>query len=164
MKILKDNYTTNTNFNSGKVEVESYPRKIICEQCGSELEYKKSDIITGALGCSCLNCPLCKYVNFLDDEEGVILTIDNIEFPIHFWHTSKEDGAADKCNTDEIRKELKNAIEYFRKNKDEFAYPYWSGNLFMLVLKYSGDKIYEVYISNDFYNSDIPFQSEDYWF
>lgn len=164
MKILKDNYAKNIVNNITKdKQIKPYPRTIICENCESTLEYEKSDTRIGSLGSVFLDCPLCGCENILEgNEQELILTVENIEFPIHFWHTSKENGAVDRCNTDEIRKEIKRAIKYFRKNKDEFSWQTWCGNLFVLVLRYSGDENYEVYVANDFYSTDIPFQSEDY--
>lgn len=162
MKVLKDNYSTTKTVKTETVK-EPYPRHLICEVCGSELEYTKSDMRMGAMGCMYVDCPLCGCDNLLDDNEyNIDLTINNIEFPIHFHHTSKETGALDRCNTDEIRNDLKRAIEYFRINKNEYEWHTWSGNLYVQVHRYEGDEIYDVIISNDFYSVDIPFENEDY--
>ena len=49
------------------------------------------------------------------------------------------------------------------KNKDEFSWGgHLTGNLYINVHRYSGDEMYEVTVSNDFYHTDIPFESEDY--
>lgn len=154
MKVLKNNYEARS---------ESYPKVHICEVCRSELEYNKSDLRMGEYGYVYLDCPLCGCDNMLEDnEESITLTVDNIEFPIHFHHISKETGAVDRCNTEEIRKEIKRAVEYFRKNKEEYAWHTWCGNLFVLVHKWSDDEEYQVTISNDFYEMEIPFESQDY--
>ena len=164
MKVLKNNFNVN-NFNdtNTKSYVESYPRKIICDQCGSELEYDVSDMEMGVLGCMHIKCPLCNEHNMLDDNENnIILTTDNVEFPTHFFHTSKETGAVDICNNNEVKKWINNAIAYFRKNKNEFAWHCSSGNLLVLVFRYDGDKEYNVYVTNNYYETHIPFESEDY--
>jgi hypothetical protein len=162
MKVLKNNYSITETVKTETIK-QTYPRKLICEECGSELEYMKPDMRMGAMGCMYVDCPLCGYGNLLDDNEyNIDLTTDNIEFPIHFWHTSKETGALDRCNTDEIRHDLKRAIEYFRKNKNEYDWHTWSGNLYVQVHRYEGDEIYDVVISNDFYSVDIPFEDADY--
>lgn len=164
MKILKNNYQK-TNVEEKTLKIEPYPRKLICEECGSELEYEKADLRMGALGCMYLDCPCCGRENMLEDNENTItLTIDNVEFPTHFWHTSKENGAVDICNNDEVKECIRNAIEYFRKNKKEYAYQTQCGNLFLVVFRWDGDESYEVILSKDYYHTYIPFESEDYSF
>lgn len=163
MKVLKNNYnqTDDTVITN---QIEPYPRNFICDSCGSELEYEESDMRMGFLGCMYVDCPLCGCDNMLDDnEKNIILTADNIEFPIHFWHVSKEVGAVDCCNTKEIREYIHRAINYFRENKEECDWGYHvGGNLYINVHRYSGDRVYEVTVSNNFYEVEIPFEHEDY--
>lgn len=165
MKVLKDNYSTTERIREDvKQEYPPYPRKTVCENCGSELEYEESDLRMGEYGCMHLDCPLCGYNNMLEDNEhNITLTKDNIEFPVHFHHVSVETGSVDVCNTEGVRKHLKKAIEYFRNHKDEFDYGFWvTGNLYIHVHRYAGDELYDVTVSNDFYNMEIPFEDEDY--
>lgn len=160
MKVLKNNYKGNR---IESVEyVSPYPKKIICENCESELEYNKSDMTYGWLGAAYLKCPLCDYEMMLEDENGIDLTIDNIEFPTHFYHTSKETGAVDCLDNKHIKKYIHDAIKYFRENKDEFAYHTGTGNLMVHVYRFSGDEDYEIYVTNDYYIATIPFEIEDY--
>ena len=161
MKVLKDNYTKATVEEVKKVE--PYPRRLVCEECRSELEYVESDLRMGALGCMYLDCPCCGRDNMIEENENTItLTVDNIVFPTHFFYTSKENGAVDCCNNDEVRERIQSAIKYFRKNKDEFAWQSECGNLYVVVFRYDGDEEYEVIVSNNFYSTYIPFEDEDY--
>ena len=94
MKVLVNNYS-----GMPVKEIEhTYPRKLKCENCNSELEYEKSDIEFKAYGCPCITCPLCDEDIFLYDEDELMLTKDNISFPTHFHHTSKETGAVEISN------------------------------------------------------------------
>ena len=162
MKVLKNNYETYETKEEERV-VKPYPRTHICDYCRSELEYDKSDLRVGALGAIYLDCPLCRKENMLDDhEDSITLTKDNIEFPTHFWHTSKENGAVDCCTNKEIKKCINVAIDYFRKNKDEFAWYSASGNLHVTVFRYDGDEIYNVIVTKDYYETDIHFEIEDF--
>lgn len=162
MKVLKNNYIGEPLVNKIANIVEPYPRKHICDNCGSELEYEESDMRMGMYGCMFIDCPLCGYDNMLDDNENNIeLTSNNIEFPTHFYHTSKETGAVDICNTEHIRERLNKAIDYFRKNKDEYFWTSQSGNLYICVQRWAGDEVYEITVSNDLYSVEIPFQEED---
>ena len=158
MKILKNNY------NQTKDTIKkSYPRELICDGCESSLEYEESDLRMGEYGCMHLRCPLCGYNNIIDNNENnITLTVDNIEFPLHFHHTSVKTGAVDCFNNETIKKEIYKAIDYFRKNKDVHYWMVRYGNLYIHVYKYEGDKEYSITISNDYYTMEIPFESEDY--
>lgn len=163
MKVLVDNYKKNDYVEMNNKYIEPYPRKMMCECCESELEYEKSDIKIGAFGCAYIICPLCGSKNFLDDGENELtLTRDNIEFPTHFWHTCKENGAVDRCNNIEVRNDIKRGIEYFRKNKAEYHWDTQCGNMYVSVRKLEGDECYEVIVSNNYYSTSIPFEAEDY--
>lgn len=162
MKVLKNNYGNNPVKKEIK-KVEPYPRKHICEDCQSELEYEENDIRVGALGCAYLDCPLCGYENMIEENENTItLTVNNIEFPTHFWHTSKEDGAVERCYNEEIKKDIRRAIEYFRKNKEDYNWYTECGDTHVSVSRYDGDESYYIIVTNNYYSTHIPFESEDY--
>lgn len=161
MKILKNNYTqTKTN---EEAKVKPYPRTLICEVCRSELEYVASDLRMGALGCVYVDCPCCGRDNMLEDNENSItLTVDNVEFPTHFWHTSKENGAVEACDNETVKHEIRRGIDFLRKHKTEFTWMTQYGNLHIDITRLSGDESYNIFISNDYYETDIPFEDIDY--
>lgn len=157
MKVLKNNF-------SGKPikEVEHiYPRKIKCDKCESELEYEKSDIKIGAYGCPEIICPLCGMKIPLYDEEELVLTRENISFPTHFWHTSKETGAVEVPKW-EIEERIRKGIDWLRNNKEEFFWFTESGDSYVEVRRYDGDEVYNIFVSKNYYETDIPFSKEDY--
>ena len=167
MKVLKDNHNKGYEQYFEEIQraiIQPYPRKLVCENCGSELEYEESDLRMGEYGCMHIDCPLCQYNNMLvDNENNIELTVDNIEFPIHFHHVSENTCAVNCCNNGRVKEYLHKAIDYFRKNKDEYDWGgHITGNLYIQVHRYSGDKMYEVTISNDFYSMEIPFEEKDY--
>ena len=164
MKVLKNNYVkTDTSTEEKFKKIELYPRAIICENCSSNLEYEESDLKMGAYGCVFVCCPLCHYDNMIEDNENSItLTANNIEFPIHFFHTSKENGAVDNCNNENIKKEVRRGIDFLRNNKEEFSWMAEYGNLYIEIKRFDGDENYEIIVSNDFYTTYIPFDFEDY--
>ena len=159
MKVLKNNYIGVT---PEEIEVNPFPKGLLCDGCGSELEYEKSDIEFGAYGCGSIKCPLCEYNNELwTKDECLSLTIDNVEFPTHFHHTSIETGAVDISN-EEIKKYIQKAINFFRNNKDEFSWFTETGTLHIAVWRMDGDESYEVVVSKDHYATSIPFEEIDY--
>lgn len=159
MKVLKNNFNVRTSVDNN---IKSFPKKIICRDCESVLEYEESDIYVGTYGISHINCPLCGSNNILDDEYNVTLTKDNVIFPQHFLYTSVETGAVDSCNNEYIKACIREAINYFRENKHNDYYYCGTGNTLVFVLKYDGDEEYEVIITDKYYNTYIPFESEDY--
>ena len=157
MKILKDNYSTKE-----EIEVKKYPRIITCEHCYSELEYDDTDMHEGALGLMYIDCPLCNGETMIEDEDGVVLTKSNVEFPTHFYHTSVETGAVDCLKNGEIKEYINKGIDFFRANKEEFCWWTATGNLTLFVVKMDGEEEYWVFATGDYYETHIPFQSEDY--
>lgn len=156
MKILVNKYDKEEQSND-------YPREFTCEDCGSKLEYNKSDITIGVYGAGHIRCPLCKCNNMLyDDDEGITLTKDNIEYPTHFHHTSIENGAIDTCDNENVRKAINDAIEFFRNNKKEYSWYTMSGNLCVFVQRFDGDEEYVVWVTDDYHSTYIPFEQEDY--
>lgn len=160
MKVLKNNYHNDeTKITSN---IKPYPRDLICETCGSELQYEESDVYIGALGCAHVNCPCCGNNNMLDDNEHSIdLTADNVEFPTHFFHTSTA-TAVDCCNNENVKNVIHKAIDYFRNNKDEFVWFTESGSMHVCVFRHDGDEEYYVVVTDDYYDTYIPFENKDY--
>ncbi len=161
MKVLKDNFSKTK---IQQIEANTYPRKTLCEHCSSELEYEKNDIRVGAFGCAYIDCPLCGGEICLYDESDNELTLTryNIEFPTHFWHTCSERGAVDCCNNKEIKECISRAIDYFRKNKDDYNWFTACGNLYVNVSRYESDESYDIVVTKDYYETSIPFEEEDY--
>lgn len=151
MRILKDNYT-----NYVKVVKNN---KIVCETCQSELEYDKSDIQYGEFGCAYIMCPLCDKKIFLDYEEPICLTVDNIVFPQHFHHASQD---AVEISAKEIQEWIKEGIDYFRENKNEDYWYRQSGDTHVAIYRYGGDKDYNTIVTKDYYETYIPFEKSDY--
>ena len=163
MKVLKNNYEKAMWVREEPKKVEPYPRQLICEECESELEYEESDLEMGVLGCMHLRCPLCGYNNMVEDNENTItLTVDNIEFPTHFWHFSKETGAVDCCNNETIREYIRESIKNLRENKECHNWGYESGNLYVDVTRLDDDEQYDIVVSNNYYSAYIPFEAADY--
>lgn len=163
MKVLKDNYTK-SNIDETIERTKPYPRKHICDSCLSELEYEESDLYMGSYGCMHLDCPLCGEDNMLDPhEKNITLTKDNIEFPTHFHHVCVDNGAVECCDNEHFKEYINKAIDYLRKNKDETDWGgHITGNFYINVHKWSGDEVYDVAVSNNFYTMEIPFEAADY--
>lgn len=158
MKVLKDNYNVTTPTQSS-----IYPCTVVCDNCHSEIECEESDVKFGTYGCPMIECPLCNAKIYIDEDNREFnLTKHNIEFPTHFHLTSTENGAVDICNNDEIKKIINKGIDYFRANKDEFAWYYESGNIHLSIYRFDEDEEYNIVVSDKYYETYIDFEPEDY--
>lgn len=156
MKVLRDN--------TNEIKEEKIPEvlKIHCNECGSELEITENDTHIGWLGARFITCPCCGEESMVDELNGITLTKDNLKFPVHFNRTTKGLRHVVETKSDEIIKEIKRAITYFRENKDDWNWYTSYGDLFVNIYRYDGDEEYFVLVTKDFYETHIPFEKEDY--
>ena len=158
IKVLKDN--------SKNIEVKEentmFPLKIKCSQCDSQIEIVEEDTHIGWMGARFISCPCCGEEAMVDELDGITLTKDNLEFPVHFNRTTKGLRNVVEVNSDEIINGIKKAITYFRENKEEWNWYTSYGDLFLSVYRHPGDEEYFVMVTKDFYETYIPFEDEDY--
>ena len=158
MKVLENRY------NAKEVKEEKIPDvlTIHCNECDSELEITENDTHIGWLGARFITCPCCGEESMVDELEGITLTKDNLEFPVHFNRTMSGLRNVIEIGANKIIKEIQDAIMFLREHKD-MGYKYVSyGDLFVIVFRYEGDENYFVLVTKDFYEVDIPFEKEDY--
>ena len=158
MKVIKDNTGNNIKVEKKMLDV----LKIHCSECGSELEITKDDTHIGWLGAAFINCPCCGQESMVDVMDGITLTIDNIEFPVHFKRTVLGASKIKEVKATEIVKEIKRGVEHFRNSKDHSCWYTSYGDLFLVMFRYPGDEEYWVVVTKDFYEAYIPFEKEDY--
>ena len=158
MKILKDNSKKCLEENNTQLHLI----KFVCGICDSELEITKDDTYIGWLGAPFITCPCCGEEVMVDELDGIILTIDNLQFPVHFNRTNKDVRRVLEIGSEEIISEIKRGVTYLRKHKDEHYWYASYGDLFVIVFRYEGDEEYSVMVTRDFYETDIPFEEEDY--
>ena len=141
----------------GTEQDKSFPRTLKCPECKSLLVVDKDDIEIGYLGIATVKCPECgEKIDVGDCDQNI--TIDNLEYPKHFF--SFKNGK--KIETSTILDWIKKGINYFRKNPDAFCYTTGSGNVKLDVLNFSGDELYEVTVSEGYYQTEISYEAEDY--
>ena len=160
MKIISN------NFKQIKKEIAEkppmYPMKIICDECGSELEIMKEDTHIGWLGAVFATCPCCNNETMICDLDGITLTKDTLIFPQHFLETCKGMRGVSDIPSGRIVSEINRGIKYLRENKDEYCWMMTSGDVYIVVFKYDGDGEYQIMVTRHFYETTIPFENEDY--
>lgn len=159
IKVIKNNFNQN-NLNK-KSEAKPKIIHIFCEHCDSELEITKEDTHIGWLGAEFAKCPCCGEETMVDELDGITLTRDNIEFPTHFNRTNKNLRNVLEISNEEIVNQIKRAIDYFRKNKDDYYWYTGCGDSFVIIFRYKNNKEYCVLVAKDFYETVIPFGTED---
>jgi hypothetical protein len=160
IRVIQNNF--NQNHLNKKTEEKPKNVHTFCDNCDSELEISEEDTHIGWLGASFVKCPCCGQKSMVDELDGITLTKDNIDYPIHFNRTNKDLKNVVEIQKDEVIKEIQRGIDYFRTNKDEFCWYTCHGDLFLIVFRYEGDEEYFVLVTRDFYETYIPFEKEDY--
>lgn len=160
IKVIQNNFNQN-NLNK-MVEIKPKIVHTFCEHCDSELEVSKEDTHIGWLGAAFVKCPCCGQESMVNELDGITLTKDNIDYPIHFNRTNKDLRNVVEVQKDKVIEEIQRGIDYFRSNKDEFYWCTCHGDLFLIIFRYEGDEEYSIFVTRDFYETDIPFEKEDY--
>jgi glycerophosphoryl diester phosphodiesterase len=99
---------------------------------------------------------------FSKEFEGVTLNINTLKFPDHFHRTNKDLRHVAEVTDSELRASIKQAIDFFRANKDEWSWFTMYGDLFLQVYRFDGDEEYSIVIARDFYEATLPFEAVDY--
>lgn len=136
------------------------PIKVTCEHCGSELEVEEEDLHEGYMGAKYFVCPVCMEHAYVDDEYEADITVDTLKFPDHFFYFGGKDAV--EISDEDILKWIKNGVKYFRENPDSFSYSIGSGDAMVHIENFSGDKEYHVTVAQGYYDTEIPYEKEDY--
>lgn len=135
-----------------KIE-KKYPKRIKCNNCGSELEYEKEDIYEDFVSCY-IKCPICKEKIILDniDRSDIILNENNLNFPVHYFHNKNSVKISDK----EINCHVRNCIKILKENP-ELNYDFvGTGDTMIFVFKENEDEEYYIYIGKNGYEAYVP--------
>ena len=148
MRVIKNN-----------VNKSDFPKKIECENCGSELEIDESDVKIGYIGLYYVDCPVCNKQAYIYDLDGINVIKDNIKFPDHFYHFG--DGGK-RLDDVEIEEYIREGIEWHRKNPNQFVWDGGTGDSDIAIYNYPGDEMYRIVVAKGYYSCEIKYETEDY--
>lgn len=131
---------------------DSYPRRVICSDCGSELEYEDSDVLTGPFGCDIISCPVCR-TTINVERCAPTLTIQNIKYPRDF--SDMAEGAVDIPN-EKIQEWMQECLVSLAEDPDSLSgYTFiTSGNSIVFAFKF--EDAYQVYVAKNYSYATIP--------
>lgn len=134
MKVIKKN----------EVETNEYPKRIVCDHCGAELEYDKDDEFIGLWGMECVTCPECNEDCFVSDHR-----VESPNWKTTFDHTNSDSAVA--INDEEIQGMVDKC--YNRLMSPEWKvgefYTTMCGDTLVFGIKFE-DEV-KVYVTRDYY-------------
>ena len=122
----------------------------ICGECHAELEFSIDDTYVGAFGTRYLKCPVCGE-ELWTEVDGIELTSDNIQFPIHFYKFGTD---AVDIKDEEIQKWVRKGLKAFETGDAEEFYFYMTGNAAMIILEMEDE--YSIYVMKNYWDCSIP--------
>lgn len=127
------------------------PKRIVCDSCGSELEYDPIDVYQGSDG-SFIDCPVCGNYVCVDENEKSHIPIypKNGDEDFTFF-ASGIDVTDDEIN-DRINAMCKEfaALEKGTKERNGFVHTYGTGNTVIIAIAVDDGEYLEIYVSKDF--------------
>lgn len=135
MKIIKNNYNGENNI------------QYICEECNSIFEYNDDDIFMDINSVEYVRCPCCGHHCYIDEETP---TVDNIEFPKHFYKIGEN---AVKISDKEINRYIKECINWLKQNPNEPFRYIGTGDSFVVVFNHEDE--YYIMVAKNYFDSYI---------
>ena len=127
------------------------PKRIVCDSCGSELEYEPIDVYCGLDG-SFIDCPVCGKCVCVDEKEKSHIPIypKNGDGDFYFF-TGGVDVTDDEIN-DRINAMCKEfaALEKGSEERNEFLRSYATGNTVIFAIATDDGECLGIYVSKDY--------------
>ena len=134
MKVIKKN----------EVETSEYPKRIVCEHCGTELEYDKDDEFVGLWGMKCITCPECNEDCFVSDHR-----VEPPNWKATFDHTNSDSAVA--IDDEEIQEMVDKCYERLMSPEWEVGEFYITMMGDTLVFGVTFEDDVNVYVTRDYW-------------
>lgn len=136
MKVIKSRLST------------TEPKRCVCENCESELEYEPRDVRVGWMGVEYVTCPECGVNTAVSEERKAKPT-----WPLTFHHTCKENGAIDLAE-ETVQDMVDKVVKALKESDDDYTYAMRSqGTVAVFGCKY--EDCIEVYVTKDYWEDVI---------
>ena len=137
MRVIQNNYN----------EIEE-SEEYICEECNSVFVYDDYDIYTDKDGIERVDCPCCSHSCVVYTP----VTEKNIEFPKSFYQFGKGMETV-KISDEKITKIIKDTIEWFKVNPEEFYRFIACGDTFVCIFNH--DDEYYIMVAKNYFDCSI---------
>lgn len=126
------------------IEKSEYPKRIVCDHCGAELEYDADDEFVGRWGMKSITCPEC--------EEEIFVSEHRVEPPCwraSFDHINTKN--ATYVEDSRIQDFIDECYKYLMSDKVSSGNFYMTGSGDILVFGVRTEDTIEVYVTRDYY-------------
>lgn len=120
-----------------------YPKRIICDHCGAELEYDKDDEFIGQWGIRAVCCPECMKDVFVSDHR-----IESPNWKATFDHINS--ATAKELKNEEIQEYIDNCYK-FLMNEAKPGDSYMTGSGDTMVFGFRYEDTVDLYVTRDYY-------------
>lgn len=133
MKVIKKN----------EVKTSEYPKRIVCEHCGAELEYDRDDEFVGLWGMECITCPECNEDCFISDHR-----VESPNWKTTFDHVNS--ATAKELKNEDIQEYIDNCYK-FLMNEAKPGDFYMTGSGDTMVFGFRYEDTVDLYVTRDYY-------------
>lgn len=118
-----------------EIKEADYPKRIICDHCGAELEYNEEDEFIEMWGMKCITCPECMKDVFVSDHR-----VEPPNWKATFDHVNS--ATAKELKNEDIQEYIDNCYKYLMNE----AKP---GDTMVFGFRY--EDTVDLYVTRDFY-------------
>ena len=127
-----------------EVKETTYPKRIICDHCGAELEYHMDDEYSGRWGMRCVTCPVCNEEVFVSDHR-----IEPPNWRESFDHISTENAVS--LSDSEIQKYVDKCYEHLMSDTAKPGDFYTTGSGDTMIFGFRDEDTVELYVARGYY-------------
>ena len=129
--------------NRNETKEADYPKRIICDHCGAELEYDKDDEFVGQWGMRSVSCPECMGDVFVSDHR-----IEPPNWKATFDHVNS--ATEKELKNEEIQEYIDNCYK-FLMNEAKPGDFYMTGSGDTMVFGFRYEDTVDLYVTRDYY-------------
>lgn len=126
-----------------EIKEADYPKRIICDHCGAELEYDKDDEFIGQWGIRAVCCPECMGDVFVSDHR-----IEPPNWKATFDHINS--ATAKELKNEDIQEYINNCYKYLM-NEAKPGDSYMTGSGDTMVFGFRYEDTVDLYVTRDYY-------------
>lgn len=133
-------------------ENNEYPRVIQCNHCDATFLIDEDDTYEGYRANTYVECPVCTQQNLVSELHDSV-DVDNIKFPIHFFHFGNGVDVENK----EIEEAIGYGVSYLKNHKDSEFWTWATGNTKVFITKNVEETEiwYDVTVAKDYWEIDV---------